>query len=280
MKIFSRTALKELALDIEGNPEAYRDRYQQETPWAVDPALYKESPGLEVPHDLCGKLLDAANSGGPRDAQLKAAVALHRELFLLAPRQAANPLLWTRLAHQECWPYMRRVAPVAPASESNDTETLEKETERLRRRILSSYVVESSTRLTRHALGKLWWFAHISFDPQKDEYNETRIKTLINLKEIMERSYGRCPELVKIVVDFISENQSVVAGDIEFLKRRFPGQEKLQPMKTHWRFLLRDLNRFGANSVLSALEYDEVRNFLEQSLWIIRNALRERGYVE
>lgn len=183
LTIFPHAYVRKLRDDLGANLAKYGDRKV----WAA------RAPGMKV--DLSTRVEPA----GPLDLELpdgddlkdfKNAVRVFEALPALTPRQARDPRLWTRLAHVECWAYMRK---------RWDAMKHTADTGKAERYVLQHYfVAQSQSRaLLRHGIARLWWYAYLTRDANRsDPYELTRVllSSLDIAQQLLERNMGRVGE--------------------------------------------------------------------------------------
>jgi hypothetical protein len=191
-----------------------------------------EPLSLEFPVD--GDHKDTAN-----------AIRFHRALHHLTPLQARDPRLWTRLAHVEFWPYMRLRWDAA----RHITDR-----RRAARFVESRYfVAQSQSRaLLRHGIARLWWTAHLSHDPDREnpyELTAVLLSTLDITQQIVERGIGRADNIIKGFLAFLLSNDGVLLS----------GGDK---NRTRIRRLAKHMNMLGGVCVLDLLSKSDVMEIL------------------
>ena len=137
--------------------------------------------------------------------------AIHKLLSQLTPLQARDPRLWTRLAHVDCWQYMRKRWPL---------ERFGTNAEKGSRFITSRYFIaqDDSRALLRNGMARLWWTAHMSHDPSRNnpyELTSVLLYTLDITQQILERNMGRSPVILTGFLEFLLQNktQLLTGGD-------------------------------------------------------------------
>ena len=96
-----------------------------------------------------------------KEKDLENAIRVHKALQQLTPLQARDPRVWTRLAHTECWQYMRTRWELERSGSDADKGV---------RFITSRYFIaqDDSRALLRNGIARLWWTAHMSFDAARN----------------------------------------------------------------------------------------------------------------
>ncbi len=143
---------------------------------------------------------------------LENAIRVHKALQQLTPLQARDPRVWTRLAHVDCWRYMRERWPV---------ERWEKDgADKAARNVVERYFVPrtDSRALLRNGIARLWWTAQLTYDSTRDNPYELTAVLLSSLditQQILERNMGRGPKILTGFLEFLLQNKSelLTGGD-------------------------------------------------------------------
>jgi len=180
------------------------------------------------------------------------AIALHRSLSNLTRLQASDPRIWTRLAHDSFWDYMRARWPAERYSERDKTT----------RYVLERYFVQrsESRALLRNGIARLWWGAHLSMDKRRENaYELTNVlySRLDIAQTLLERAIGRTRNILITFLDFIRANDKVLAGD--------QGRTLIRQLAMY-------LNLMGGVVILDGLTEKDVRDVLERELERMLNA--------
>jgi Family of unknown function (DUF6339) len=173
------------------------------------------------------------------------AIHLHRSLSFLTPLQARDPRLWTKLAHVECWDYMRK---------RWDVERYGRDKGKVERFVLSRYFVaqNQSRALLRNGLARLWWYGHVTHDAEREnpyELTGVLLSTLDIAQQILERNFGRIEHVRTGFLEFLLTNKKKLLG---------PGDKK----RMYIRQLAKYLNLRGGVTLLDSLRKSEVADFL------------------
>ena len=233
--------------------------------------LYTERLLAEVPQNAPKYLLDSpwARSEAPSDSflptklTLKGNVALslpdgdglkdlenslriYRMLPDLAPVQARDPRLWTRLCHEEFWEYMRL---------RWDASKHASDTARQARYIQSHYFIAQaqSRALLRNGIARLWWYAHLTHDLSREkpfELTEVLLSTLDITQQVLERSLGR--------------SRGILFGFLEFLFQI--REEGIALKREQIREMAKRLNMTGGVTLLDTLTAKEISALLREDL--------------
>jgi len=224
-------------------------RYGERKPWADKPVAGEpvrlscqltpaESLDLELP--VGSDLKDLENTK-----------IVHQAFPDLTPLQARDPRLWTRLAHVECWDYMRKRWDVDRyADEENPGKSA--------RFVLARYFVPraESRALLRNGLARLWWYAHLTHDSDRDDPYELTAVLLSSLdiaQQLLERNMGRAPYVRAGFLDYIRTNGMNLGTSAGQRRNRIRDLAKL-------------LNLRGGVTLLDCLSKDEVTTMLDAEL--------------
>jgi len=189
-----------------GNIKTNLDKYHRSDKWALQlgsPSTRDLQTRIEIKSPL--------NLAEPDENSLKDlenAIRFHKLLGQLTPLQARDPRLWTRLTHVDCWQYMRTRWPL---------ERFGSDAEKGARFIAARYFVSQSDSraLMRNGIARLWWTAHMSYDPHRTNPYELTSVLLYNLditQQIMERNMGRAPVIVVGFLEFLMQNKDKLLG--------------------------------------------------------------------
>ena len=171
---------------------------------------------------------------------------VHQALIDLSPLQARDPRLWVKLAHVDCWSYMRKRWDMT-AQVGDDAKR--------HRYILDRYFItqHQSRKLLRHGIARLWWYGHLTYDTSRkgDPYQLTAVLlSLLDIaQQLLERNMGRAP--------------AVRTGFLEFLRKY---QAQLGSTAGQRRHRIRDLakalNLRGGVTLLDCMTTSEVESLL------------------
>jgi hypothetical protein len=179
------------------------DKYLRHDAW-VNEIGNRSIRDLETRIELKGPIDLEPDPGKEKD--LENAIRMHKALQQLTPLQARDPRLWTRLAHIECWRYMRSRWELERSGSDTDKGV---------RFITSRYFIaqDDSRALLRNGIARLWWTAHMSFDPTRSnpyELTAVLLYTLDITLQILERNIGRAPVVLTGFLEFLLQNRSVL----------------------------------------------------------------------
>lgn len=220
-------------------------RYRSDKPW-IELLPGGASSSIDTTVEPAEEL-NLREPDGDDLKDIENAIHLHRSLSFLTPLQARDPRLWTRLAHVECWDYMRK---------RWDVERFGHDKGKIERFILSRYFVaqNQSRALLRNGLARLWWYGHVTYDSERQNpYELTRVllSTLDITQQILERSLGRIPHVTTGFLEFLLLNKTKLLG---------PGDKK----RVYIRQLAKYLNLRGGITLLDSLSKNDVAGFLEE----------------
>lgn len=169
---------------------------------------------------------------------LENSILLYEELQL-NETQASDPRLWTYLSHVVFWKYMRKRWAIENVRKNDNPIG----------RVVDRYLLINPRleSLTRNGISRLWWYAHLTRDKEReDNYELTRV--LLSRAEIpvglLERTIGINCNMRTAILEFLKENENILSN--EDLTRE----------------LLRTLNLYGGTKVLPLLEISEIKKIL------------------
>jgi hypothetical protein len=232
---------------LRGSISANLDKYFRDDIW-VSEVSTRSAREMQTSVEVAEPLsLELPVDGDYKDTEN--AIRFHRALQHLTPLQARDPRLWTRLAHVELWPYMRVRWDAAKHMADRG---------RAARFVESRYfVAQSQSRaLLRHGIARLWWTAHLSHDPDREnpyELTTVLLSTLDITQQIVERGMGRADNIIKGFLAFLLGNGGVLLS----------GGDK---NRTRIRRLAKHLNMLGGVCVLDLLTHAEVAEVLDKEL--------------
>jgi Family of unknown function (DUF6339) len=196
-----RNALVE---NLKTNVNANHEKYYRDDRWVLEVGT-KSLRDLETRVELKGPLeLEEPEAQDKKD--LENAIRVHKALRQLTPVPARDPRVWTRLCHVEGWTYMRK---------RWDLERTKDDFEQGVRFITQRYfVAQSESRaLLRNGIARLWWTAHLTHDPNRDnsyELTGVLFSTLDITQTILERSMGRAPVVLTGFLEFLLRNKDTL----------------------------------------------------------------------
>jgi hypothetical protein len=135
--------------------------------------------------------------GGP-ESDIENSIRIY-EVFQdkLTPVQASDPRLWAFLCHESFWIYM--VNRWKPQSE---------------RDIGSRYFLDGndSRALSRNGIARLWWFAYLTYNRERDDPYEL-LNVLLSDQNVqhnlLERNFGRNRIILHTILDFIKSHPEI-----------------------------------------------------------------------
>lgn len=241
LSVFREAFVNKLRASILGNLK----RYKEDESWVeefADGSRWKLETPIELKAPL--DLLDPID----RDLKdLENSIRLHKALFGLTPVQARDPRLWTSLGHVELWPYMRR---------RWDVEKYYHERDKAVRYVCQRYFVpqSQSRALLRNGVARLWWYANLTYDGDRDnpyELTAVLLSTLDITQQILERNLGRAQFVMRGFLEFLLRNSHELLSG---------GDDSRSKIRT----LAKALNLYGGVCILDCLTQAEIMAFLEQ----------------
>lgn len=232
---------------LRSNIPANLSRYRQSDKWALEMAS-RSTRDLETRIEIKSALaLEQPEGESLKD--LENAIRIHKLLRQLTPLQARDPRLWTRLAHVECWDYMRKRWPV---------ERFAGDPQKGARFILSRYFVaqNDSRALLRNGIARLWWAAQLSFDSDRTNPYELTVVLLSSLditQQILERNMGRSQVIVSGFLEFLLQNRDFILSGGDYNRERI-------------RRLAKFLNMYGGVCLLDSLSQTAIMMMLGSEL--------------
>lgn len=228
-------------------------KYRKDKVWAIDlvPPSARDLPtslALREPWELL-----LPNSTNLFD--LENAIRIHKAMPKLSRLQARDPRLWTRLAHVECWDYMRARWPIGEDSNGQS---------RSHNKVVARYFVRQtqSRALLRNGISRIWWLAEMTRDNDRDnEYELTGVllATLDITQSIMERNFGRSDSIATALLETIAENKTILI-------------ESGNTSRYRVRKLAKFLNMQGGVCVLDTIPKDRIKAMLSRELEGIINS--------
>ena len=223
------------------------DKYLRDDVWVTEVSTRSNrdmQTGVEPGEPL---YLDFPENGNLKD--IENAIRFHRALRQLTPLQARDPRLWTRLAHVELWPYMRRRWPVEKHMSNR---------QRAARFVEWRYfVAQSQSRaLLRNGIARLWWTAQLSYDADRGnpyELTAVLLSTLDITQQIVERGMGRARNIIRGFLEFLLRNSETLLTGGNRNRARI-------------RHLAKHLNMYGGVCVLDLLSLGDVTDLLDKEL--------------
>jgi hypothetical protein len=218
--------------------------YHREDRW-VSSMGTRTSREIETRIEMKSALsLDQPDDDNLKD--LENAIRVHKALQMLTPLQARDPRVWARLAHIDCWKYMRARWPV---------ERWEKDdTEKAARNVVERYFVprSDSRALLRNGISRLWWTAQLTYDSTRDnpyELTAVLFSTLDITQTILERNMGRGPDILSGFLEFLLQNRT------ELLSGGDKNRDRI-------RRLAKYLNMYGGVCLLDCLSETDIIRLL------------------
>jgi len=241
--IFKSTFVNGLRSSIRPN----LNKYLRDAPWVAEVST-KTSREMQTPVEPAETLhLELPQDGDLKD--LENAIRMHRALRTLSPLQARDPRLWTRLAHVDFWQYMRLRWQVEKHMADQD--------EAVRFIDTRYFVSQSQSRaLLRNGIARLWWVAHLSCDPEREnpyELTTVLLSTLDITQQILERGLGRAPNIIRGFLEFLLRNSATLLSGGNANRKRI-------------RRLAKFLNMHGGVCILDCLSQGEIMDLLAKEM--------------
>jgi len=180
---------------------------------------------IEIPGDI-----ELVMEGNPPSTDLENSIKIYNALKgKLTEVQASDPRLWAYFCHETFWDYMSWRWPPDKSIDSR-------------------YFVDgsSSRALSRNGIARLWWFAHLTYDENRDNPYEL---TSIFLQHqdiqhnLIERNLGRSNTVLHAALDFLGSHPNINNKD-DYVK------------------LGKILNRLGGVRLLDCLTKKEIVDYL------------------
>ncbi len=226
LKIFSNDYVDYLLKQVEvyGKVEPF---YTESPDW--EEKTPRGRTNLFLPTDFKLKMPE----GSQISYDLENSISLYEKIVGINETIASDPRLWTWLSHIYFWDYMRARWPV---------EGVKNPIGRITDRYYMKYLKLES--LVRHGISRLWWYAHLTCDENRDDkYELTRI--LLSKADItvgiMERSLGSNKNIRTALLEILSENPEISEKEDE------------------WRKLFISVNLLGGVKNLPFLSVEEIK---------------------
>ena len=243
MIIFKSAFVHSLYASIRTN----LDRYLRDDTWVAEWSSENRrdfATGVELAESLD---LDFPDGNNLKD--IENAIRLHTALRPLTRLHARDPRLWTRLAHVDLWPYMRKRWPIEKHIVKRDKAA---------RFVESRYFVGQSQgrALLRNGIARLWWTAELSHDPTREnpyELTAVLLSTLDITQQILERGMGRAKNVNRGFLEFLLRNKE------ELLTSGNQNRARIRQLAKH-------LNMHGGVCILDTLSEGEISSLLTDEL--------------
>lgn len=203
-RIFKKSYVEEIIRNVEsGNTDLYsvEDKF---------PIEEKNPPG-ETNIDIDSELTLILPTSNTIHYDLENSITIYDAFKSLSETQASDSRLWTYLTHVTFWNYMRKRWPIEKIEE--DSELFEEEGSGNRKveYILWRYHLKTPNRrrLIRNGISRLWWYSHLTYNPNKeDPYELTRILLAHQDKaqSLLERSLGSNNKVLIAVLEYLKTN--------------------------------------------------------------------------
>lgn len=238
LRILKESALAQLKAGIRSNLA----RYVSETPW-IEQVLAEShtlETHLELPGDFGLYMPDQTSSYDFENSK-----RLYLALKNLTPVQAADERLWVYLTHTVGWQYMRRRWNVDERPRDD-----EKRAEYIRDRYF--FMPNRDRALVRNGIARLWTYAYVTYDPERDDpFELTRVllQKLDIAQQLLERSFSRVPALPRAVTEVV---------------RTYPKTELDLTDRNVFRAIMRDINRVGGVTILDLLSASDIEEIVRR----------------
>lgn len=162
-------------------------------------------PGRTLPLPTPPGVAEAIRPGSRGGIDVANAPAVHEYLGEMSRANAADPRLWTYLAFATYRSYMLERWPLDPSLN-------------WRGRIADRWLMTSSTRgrIARHGIARLWWLAHLTFDPADTDDPYAATRTVLSREDavigLLDREIGAIPVVAREVVDHLAADPSHLTG--------------------------------------------------------------------
>jgi hypothetical protein len=231
LRYFSNAFLQRLRAGVSGNASSYGTSSEWVEAFAAGGRYLLESHQVVGPPPV---LEGADGDAATYDAENSKRV--YEWLGALSPALAMEERLWAYLTHLTFADYMAARWPV-------DGE------HSVHRRYL--FEGKSFAALSRNGISRLWWGAHLTRDPARE--NPYELTATLFLRQdiqvsLLERSLGKCEGVRAAVLDFIRINANWLGS--ESFGRRI-------------QVILRELNLLGGVVVLDTLASNEILAHLQ-----------------
>jgi hypothetical protein len=240
LQVFRERFLQELQSRVPDN----LSRYRRNKSFIASGELAKASIATKLDIDKVVLL----EPDGEDLKDLENSIRMHKALPALTPLQARDPRLWVRLAHVELWQYMRRRWEV---------ERYRDDAAKSNRFVINRYFVSQTQgrALIRHGIARLWWYAHLTHDPDRNnpyELTSALLATLDITQQLVERNYGRSRSVLGAFLDFLMQNPGLMdsGGSSRALIRD----------------LAKQLNLYGGVALLDCLTKSQITAILEEEM--------------
>jgi hypothetical protein len=208
---------------LYSSDQPWLDEYFQNQNWYLKSKIVTNDINLILPESR--KYFDAEN-----------AIILYEELNL-SISQAIDERLWSYLTHMTFWNYMKVRWNMNRESSSVDS-------------IKTRYFFSGNgnSKFTRNGLARLWWAAHITKDPEReDPYELTKILfTTQDLHlNLLERSFSRSNKLTRNILSVFSRMDSSLYANKDFNRE-----------------LMKYINSLGGVTVLDSLNESDIESII------------------
>lgn len=221
MKYFDESTLQQIKIYGRENIELYQDGT---IPWVIDYLDLEKSSQ----HDSC-HLMTGPDS--PTKYDINNAQLLYEEYKDIPIELASEESFWSYLTHTKYWRYMIKRWPVT----NNEN------------RITNQYFFGKNKPFYRNGLSRLWWYAHITYNPEMiDPYYYTKIAL---------KDQERAALLLETVN--LSRNRVALFATLDILSKidEWKENNKISHIKNERNVLLRPLMQY-VNSIGGVMIWD------------------------
>ncbi|HBU80982.1 MAG TPA: hypothetical protein DEF35_04985 [Paenibacillus sp.] len=160
--------------------------------------------------------------------------------------QACDERMWTYLAHQTFWNYMRERWPVESYLKKGKPE------DAIRERYF--FMSNKGRALVRNGIARLWWYGYVSYDEEREDPFELTAILLSKLdiaQSLLERVFSGNRDITRAVLAVIHQKDKV---------------EGIAVSRNVFRSLMMYINQLGGVTILDALDRSELERLIEGKL--------------
>lgn len=244
---FTEEAYDKLLHDIPHNAERYAEKENWLPDYFGSSVDYFKTSAVEVdefvPFYSAGKKDDVQKSQEDLDNTKR----IHTAFINLTPYQASNKYMWTYLCHAipEYHGYIC------------DRWMQDKRENTIKNRF---FVTTPGSLLNDNALSRLWWYGHLTYDPQNENQYE--------LTEILLTNQTICTDVMDTLNRMNPNRMKGVLLAIRDFKNEIAGSEGITE---YFRECKKYLNHYAAVTTLEFLEPEEIRDLAYNYMMRLRN---------
>lgn len=231
LPFFSNAFVRRLREQADANVESYGSDTGWLDTFASGQQWLNENSQIFAPPPI----LLLPETGRPTQHDAENAKRIFTWLRDISPTLAMEERLWACLTHYVFPDYMAARWPVKSSSI-------------IRRRYL--FEGKSFASLTRNGISRLWWSAHLTHEPTREnpfELTETLFLRQDIQVSLLERAIGKCPVVRTAVLDFFRTNSDWISKN-SFTKRI--------------QVIIRELNLLGGATLLDVTPKLDIENLL------------------